>query len=94
MSDVNYLIDFFKSESHAGLDISKNVSADESADWIELAQKSADFAQRLESNSDLAAFADYFKTVDFACKTVMLETLEQDAERPDLAMLLDESYAN
>lgn len=89
MNDVNFLVKFFKHEANAGLDISKReADAQGSTEWLEYSQLSADFAQRLESSNDLTAFADYFKTVDFELKTILCETLQQDAERPDLALLL------
>jgi hypothetical protein len=78
MANAKYLINFFKNEAVAGLDLNlPNYS-----------KYATQFANMLESNSDLNNFAAYFKSVAFEDKDLMLETLEQDCDRADLATML------
>ncbi len=77
-ANVEYLIRYFNNESKAGSDLG----------WPEYSAKCAEYANFLQSTRDLAQLVTMFKATNFENKVIFFETLEQDAERPDLAELL------
>jgi hypothetical protein len=81
MQNTKFLVQFLNNEAEAGLRLN----------WPEYAKYCGQFAQQLEANNDLSAFITEFKQTNFDYKDVFLETLEQDAERPDLATMLGHS---
>jgi hypothetical protein len=77
-ANVEYLIHYFNIESKAGSDLG----------WPEYSAKCAEYANFLQRTRDLEQLVTMFKATDFENKNIFFETLEQDAERPDLAELL------
>ena len=78
MQNTQFLINFFNNETEAG----------HSLHWPDYALHCSQFAEQLASNVSLEQVIANFKNSNFEHKQIFLETLEQDAERPDLAAML------
>lgn len=80
-ANTHFLINFLRNEANVG----------QRLNWPQYAKYCGQFAQQLEANNDLTAFVTEFKQTNFKNKDIFLETLEQDADRPDLAVMLGHS---
>ncbi len=71
------LIEFFNNEAQVGWCLN----------WTDYATQGKILARLLQEGCSVESVAEYFKNTKFEHKKDMLETLEQDYNRPDLARL-------